>query len=166
MQASPTTNDNTQQNATGFLSAFIARDRVEVDVLVSSKKRLLEEVADILTVHSSDLDRDTVFEILNERERLGSTGIGHGIAIPHGRIEGIEQPIICAMQLSEGLNFDSIDDIPVSFVVGLLVPADANQTHLKILARLAGAFRDTEIRDRLMTCQDSNELLLALSAIH
>ena len=157
--------DDIQHNATGFLSGFIARERIDVDVEVSSKKRLLEEVADLLTVHSDNLNRDTVFQILNERERLGSTGIGSGIAIPHGRIEGIEQPIICAMRLSEGLNFDSIDDKPVVLVIGLLVPANADQTHLKILARLAGAFRDEETLKILTTCTDSSQLLGVLHGL-
>jgi len=165
MQVSPTMSDDIQHNATGFLSGFIARERIDVDVEVSSKKRLLEEVADLLTVHTDNLNRDTVFQILNERERLGSTGIGSGIAIPHGRIEGIEQPIICAMRLSESLNFDSIDDKPVVLVIGLLVPADADQTHLKILARLAGAFRDDEILETLKTCKDSSQLLDVLHGL-
>ncbi|KAA3621626.1 MAG: hypothetical protein DWQ08_13810, partial [Proteobacteria bacterium] len=79
-----------------MLSQFVSRERVRAGVQVSSKKRLLEEVSDLLSTYSAELDRDTVFQILNQRERLGSTGIGEGFAIPHGRINGIDQPIICA----------------------------------------------------------------------
>ncbi len=165
MQVSPPVSGENQHNGPtdGFLSRFVSRDRVEIDVYVSSKKRLLEEVADLLTVHSSDLDRDTVFQILNERERLGSTGIGEGIALPHGRINGIEDPIICAIRLGQPLDFDSIDNKPVTCVIGLLVPADANQTHLRILAKLAGAFSQSSIREKIQRCTDSDEFLELLN---
>jgi nitrogen PTS system EIIA component len=140
----------------GFLARFISRDRVRTGVQVSSKKRLLEEVADLLSSYSPELDRDIVFQILNQRERLGSTGIGEGFAIPHGRINGIEQPIICAILLANPLDFDAIDNRPVRCVIGLLVPADANQTHLQILARLARAFIQPGIQQRINAC-DSDE---------
>lgn len=160
MQASPTVDPaNSTPEQAGFLARFITRDRVEVGVHVSSKKRLLEEVADLLTMHSDKLDRDTVFQVLNERERLGSTGVGEGFALPHGRVNGIEDPIICAMSLSQPLDFDAIDDKPIQVVIGLLVPADANKTHLQILAKLAGAFRDEVIRESLIGCESQDELL-------
>lgn len=148
--------------ANGFLGRFISRDRVDVGVPVSSKKRLLEEVAGLLTVQSQGLDRDIVFQILNQREQLGSTGIGEGIALPHGRINGIEQPIICAMRLSQKLDFDSIDDQPVDFVIGLLVPADAERAHLQILARLAEVFSRAETRRRIDDCRSAEQLFRAL----
>lgn len=140
----------------GILSRFMSRELVRTGVQVSSKKRLLEEVAELLSSYSPELDRDIVFQILNQRERLGSTGIGEGFAIPHGRINGIEKPIICAMLLANPLDFDAIDNRPVRCVVGLLVPADANQTHLQILARLAKAFSQPEVQQRIMAC-DSEE---------
>ncbi len=142
----------------GFLAGFIAEDRVRVDVTVSSKKRLIEEVAELLCTGAQELDRDTVYQILNDRERLGSTGIGEGIAIPHGRINGITQPIICALLLAQPLDFDSIDSRPVNCAIGLLVPADANQTHLQILAKLAGAFSQPDVRDSILGCSSSREL--------
>ncbi len=147
----------------GFLSQFVSRERVRTGVHLSSKKRLIEEVADLLSSYSSELDRDTVYQILNQRERLGSTGIGEGFAIPHGRINGIDQPIICAILLEQGLDFDSIDNLPVRCVVGLLVPADANQTHLQILSRLAKAFSRPEIRQRIMACRDDAEFFQAIN---
>ena len=140
----------------GFLADLLSKELVLTNVQVSSKKRLLEEVANLLSLGSSDLDRDTVFQILNERERLGSTGIGSGIAIPHGRINGITQPIVCAMLLSQPLDFDSIDDQPVRCIVGLLVPAEANQIHLQILAKLAGVFSVDATREQIFENTDND----------
>ncbi|GJL81540.1 MAG: PTS IIA-like nitrogen-regulatory protein PtsN [marine bacterium B5-7] len=157
MNCPTTANQSSAPEGDSLLSRFVAPERVAVNVQVSSKKRLLEEVADLLSSYSPDLDRDTVFQILNERERLGSTGIGEGFAIPHGRINGIEEPIICAILLNHSLDFDSIDNQPVRCVVGLLVPADANQTHLQILARLAGAFSKPEVRKKIMECQSKDD---------
>lgn len=151
------------QSGEGFLSRFVTRERVRTGIHASSKKRLIEEVADLLSTYSGDLDRDTVYQILNQRERLGSTGIGEGFAIPHGRINGIDQPIICAILLDQGLDFDSIDDQPVRCVVGLLVPADANQTHLQILSRLAKAFSQPEVRSRIMACHDDDTFFRAVN---
>ena len=90
----------------GPLESLLSRDRVATDVKTSSKKRMLEEMAELLSRHLPDMDQQTVFAVLNERERLGSTGIGHGIAIPHGRLNGISEPIAAAMKLSQPLDFE------------------------------------------------------------
>lgn len=163
MQPSPNVHPPRAAGDDALLARFIDRSRVRTAVHVSSKKRLIEEVADLLSSYSPELDRDTVFQILNQRERLGSTGIGDGFAIPHGRINGIDQPIICAMLLDQGLDFDAIDNRPVRCVVGLLVPADANQTHLQILARLARAFSQPEIQQRIMACEDDESFFDAVT---
>ncbi len=164
MQSQPSTigNEAGEPAPDGFLSAFVSEQRVRVEVAVSSKKRLIEEVADLLCTGAPDLDRDTVYQILNDRERLGSTGIGEGFAIPHGRINGIAQPIICALLLAQPLDFDSIDSRPVRCAIGLLVPADANQTHLQILAKLAGAFSRPDSRGAILGCASARELYDAL----
>lgn len=163
MQPSPNMNHASARPGEGFLSRFISHERVRTGTQISSKKRLIEEVADLLSSYSGELDRDTVYQILNQRERLGSTGIGEGFAIPHGRINGIDQPIICAILLEKGLDFDSIDNRPVRCVVGLLVPADANQTHLQILSRLAKAFSQPEVRKRIMACHDDDSFFRTIN---
>jgi nitrogen PTS system EIIA component len=162
MHPSPSMDNSSKPPEDGFLSRFVARNRVRKGIHVSSKKRLIEEVADLLSSYSVDLDRDTVFQILNQRERLGSTGIGEGFAIPHGRINGIDQPIICAILLDQGLDFDSIDNQPVRCIIGLLVPADANQTHLQILAKLARAFSQPEVQREIMECSDEDSFFDAV----
>ena len=130
----------------GPLKALLSRDRVAVNVKISSKKRMLEEMAELLSRQLPGMDQQTVFSVLNERERLGSTGIGDGIALPHGRLNGISNPIAAAMKLHQPLDFDAIDDRPITIVIGLLVPAEATDQHLKILSELAGAFSNTDFR--------------------
>lgn len=142
----------------GPLENLLSRDRVATDIKTSSKKRMLEEMAELLSRHLPDMDQQTVFAVLNERERLGSTGIGHGIAIPHGRLNGISEPIAAAMKLSQPLDFDAIDDQPIVIVVGLLVPAEATDQHLKILSELAGAFSATRFREALFAAPDADTL--------
>jgi len=147
----------------GPLARFLARDRVAINVKTSSKKRMLEEMADRLSRHLPDMDQQTVFSVLNERERLGSTGIGHGIAIPHGRLNGISEPIAAVMTLGKPLDFDAIDDQPITLAIGLLVPAEATDQHLKILGDLAHAFSQDEFRKALFSATDADTLFDLLS---
>src|SRR5690606_41975583 len=125
--------------------------------------RRIGELADLPSPSSPELDRDTVYQTLNLRERPASTGIGDGFAIPRGRLNGIDQPIICAMLLDQGLDFDAIDNRPVRCVVGLLVPADANQTHLQLLARLARAFSQPATQQRIRACEADERISRAVT---
>ena len=145
-------------------SRLLARTRIAVNLNVSSKKRLLECLAGLLLKNRDELDRDTISQILIERERLGSTGIGDGVALPHGRVNGIEHAIGAFVTLKTPLDYDAIDEQPVTMAFALLVPANANETHLKILSRLAEIFSDSEFRRRLTASTDPDlvysELLL------
>ena len=143
---------------TGPLQGLLNRERVAANVKVSSKKRMLEELAELLSRQLPGMDQHTVFSTMNERERLGSTGIGHGIALPHGRLNGIQEPIAAAMKLHQPLNFDAIDDQPITLVVGLLVPAEATDQHLRILSDLAGAFSDTDFRRAVSEASNADTL--------
>lgn len=142
----------------GPLKRLLSRERVAANVRISSKKRMLEELAELLSRQLPGMDQPTVFSILNERERLGSTGIGHGIALPHGRLNGIHEPIAAAMKLAQPLDFDAIDDQPITMVIGLLVPAEATNQHLRILSDLAGAFSDSGFRDAVGEANDADSL--------
>ncbi|HJP06010.1 MAG: hypothetical protein CL395_03980 [Acidiferrobacteraceae bacterium] len=149
---------NPLNTSTGPLQALLARDRVATDVKVSSKKRMLEELAELLSRQLPGMDQHTVFSVLNERERLGSTGIGHGVALPHGRLNGISEPIAAAMQLRQPLDFDAIDDEPITLAIGLLVPAEATDQHLRILSDLASAFSDSNFRRGVFAATDTDAL--------
>ncbi len=140
------------------VGSLLVPARVAVDVQVSSKKRLLEELAVLLLKDNPNLDRSTVFQILNERERLGSTGIGEGVALPHGRLNGIDEAIAAVVRLKRPLDFDAVDQEPVSLVFGLLVPAQATETHLELLAALAKMFSDPHLRGQIMRAPDADAL--------
>ena len=152
-----------EAKGTGPLRGLLSRERVAVNVKISSKKRMLEELAELLSRQLPAMDQHTVFSILNERERLGSTGIGHGIALPHGRLNGIQEPIAAAMKLQKPLNFDAIDDQPIILVIGLLVPAEATDQHLRILSDLAGAFSDSGFRRTVSEAGDADTLFNLLT---
>ena len=147
----------------GPLNRLLSRERVAANVRISSKKRMLEELAELLSRQLPGMDQQTVFSILNERERLGSTGIGHGIALPHGRLNGIEDPIAAALKLQQPLDFDAIDDEPITMVIGLLVPAEATDQHLRILSDLAGAFSDSSYRQAVADANDADSLFNLLT---
>jgi PTS system nitrogen regulatory IIA component len=145
------------------LQDLLSAECICYNIAVSSKKRLLEELALLLSQQNSALDQDTVCRTLTERERLGSTGIGGGIALPHGRLNGITECIAAAIRLKKPLDFDAPDEEPVSLAIALLVPADASKQHLEILAGLAHLFHDTNRRDKILEAQDAAGLLKLLA---
>jgi PTS system nitrogen regulatory IIA component len=145
------------------LQGLLTTDNIRYDIAISSKKRLLEELAALLSQQKTALDKDTVCRALTERERLGSTGIGGGIALPHGRLNGIKECIAAAIRLKEPLGFDAPDEKPICLAIGLLVPADATKRHLQILAELARLFLDTERRDKILAAPDTVGLMELLA---
>lgn len=139
------------------LHEVLSVDRIETACQLSSKKRLMEKITSLLLQGRSQLDRKTVLQTLIERERLGSTGIGHGVALPHGRINGLDDVIGAVVILENPLDYDAIDNQPIKLAFGLLVPADANEQHLKILAYLARLFSDETLRDRVFNVTSNND---------
>ena len=145
------------------LQGLLTADHIRYDIVISSKKRLLEELAGLLSQQRTALDKDTVCRTLTERERLGSTGIGGGIALPHGRLNGINECIAAAIRLKEPLGFDAPDEQPICLAIALLVPADAAKQHLQILAELARLFQDAERRDKILKAPDTAGLMALLA---
>jgi len=146
------------------ISDYLSAQSIEIRCQTSSKKRLLEKMAGLLLKGHPDLDRKTVCQILTERERLGSTGIGHGVAIPHGRVNGLDQPIGALAILGTPVDFDAIDQQPVVLSFGLLVPAEANEEHLRILAFLARILNQQELREKLIaagSAEEAHQLLVS-----
>jgi len=146
-----------------LLTGLLSTSRIRLNVSAPSKKRMLEELAGLLSHNRPDLHRDTVFQVLNERERLGSTGIGDGIALPHGRLNGLTEPLAAVIRLRQALDFDSVDDRPIQLIVGLLVPANATEQHLNILASLAETFNNTEQREAIFRARDAQTLFALLT---
>jgi len=126
---------------------------VVTNLSVTSKKRLFEQ-AGLLFENNHGVERSKVFDSLFARERLGSTGLGEGVAIPHGRIKGLKEALAAVVRLAEPIPFDAPDDQPVRLLVFLLVPEHATEEHLEILSELAELLSDRSIRESLMTCED------------
>lgn len=142
-----------------FPDDFLALERISCQNSAASKKRVLEEIGQLLSAATSELTGAEIFGKLLERERLGSTGLGQGIALPHARISGIEQARGAFIQLQSGVDFDAIDNQPVDLAFGLIVPQDATGEHLKLLARLASLFSNQELCARLREARDSHLIL-------
>jgi PTS system nitrogen regulatory IIA component len=141
---------------------LITESRVLSRCEAASKKRLLETLAALLADGDSMLSSTAVFDRLLERERLGSTGLGQGIALPHARVAGIHAPIGAFVQLRGPVAFDAIDDRPVDLAFGLLVPDATDEQHLQLLATLAAAFDDATVREALRAADDSATLLAVI----
>lgn len=138
---------------------FLTQETVATGVDVQSKKRLLENIAELFAAQYPNIRATDIFESLIERERLGSTGLGKGIALPHARIDGLQQASAVFIKLQQSIDFDSIDGQPVDLVIALLVPADATDTHLKILAGLAQFFNNDENCEKLRASDDKQTLI-------
>jgi PTS system nitrogen regulatory IIA component len=127
-----------------------------------SKKRVLEEAAALLAATISDAEQEPIYERLLERERLGSTGVGHGVALPHARIDGLTRAYGAFVQLAQGVDYDAIDGQPVDLVFALVVPQEATAEHLQLLAQLAALFSDDVLCSRLRKGSSTKELLTVI----
>jgi PTS system nitrogen regulatory IIA component len=145
---------------TNLIAALLPATNVLVDADLGSKKRVFEQVG-LLAENNHRVARSTVFDSLFARERLGSTGLGEGVAIPHGRIKGLREPIGVFVRTRAPIPFDAPDGQPVSLIFALLVPERATDLHLEILGQLAQMFGDRTMRDRLAgaDCAASAHLL-------
>lgn len=119
-----------------------------------SKKRSLEILSRLLADALPELTEGEIFDSLINRERLGSTGLGKGVALPHGRMQGLSHPTGALLTLQEGVDFDAADQIPVDLMFALLVPEQSTDEHLQILARLAELFSDAEFCLQLRASPD------------
>ncbi|APW47839.1 PTS sugar transporter subunit IIA [Rhodoferax antarcticus] len=131
------------------LASILTANHVLVQVDLSSKKRAFEE-AGLLFENLHGLSRALVTDSLFSRERLGSTGLGHGVAIPHGRIKGLKSPMAAVFQLAHPIGFEAPDEQAVGLLIFLLVPEAATQKHLEILSEIAEMLSDAPLRDKLM----------------
>jgi PTS system nitrogen regulatory IIA component len=139
------------------LASILPSDHVVAHVEATSKKRAFEE-AGLLFENLHGLSRALVTDSLFSRERLGSTGLGHGVAIPHGRIKGLKAPMAAVLQLAQPIGFDAPDDRPVGLLIFLLVPEAATQKHLEILSEIAELLSDAALREQLTTAADAEQL--------
>ena len=139
------------------LSEIIDVNRISRDINVLSKKRALEELSNLITKDQPQLDASGIFDSLISRERLGSTGVGYGIAIPHGRIKNCNKITGAFIQLNQGIDFDAIDNQPVDMLFALAVPEESTDEHLQVLALLASMFNDESFREKLRNSKNNEE---------
>ena len=140
------------------LNAILAADRVASGVTVTSKKKALEELSRLLAKGTGALSATDIFNGLTAREKLGSTGLGHGVAIPHGRMPGVTGSIGAFVRLKHAVDYDAHDGQAVDLLFGLVVPVAATEEHLKHLAAIAEKFSD-EAFCKKMRAADSDAAL-------
>jgi nitrogen PTS system EIIA component len=140
-----------------LVSKLLTPDHVSVDLQVSSKKRLFEQVG-LMFENRHALARSVVFDSLFARERLGSTGLGQGVAIPHGRIKGLKEALGAFIRLAQPVPFDAPDGQAVTLVFVLLVPEKATEKHLQLLSELAQMFSDKALREAMSRASDAQAL--------
>ncbi|MEF8718403.1 MAG: PTS IIA-like nitrogen regulatory protein PtsN [Candidatus Accumulibacter necessarius] len=145
------------------IAKLLNADNVVADLQVSSKKRLFEQVG-LLLEDPERLGRSQVFDALFSREKLGSTGLGLGVAIPHGRIKGLKQVVGAFVRLAAPVNFDAPDGQPVNLVFVLLVPEVATEQHLQLLSDLAQMFSERAVREKLAAAPDAAAIRATFAA--
>ena len=140
-----------------LIGKLLALSNVVLDLEVASKKRVFEQVG-LLFENSAQIARSRVYDSLFAREKLGSTGLGRGVAIPHGRIKGLKDALGALVRMKQPIPFDAPDGQPVSLIFVLLVPDRATDAHLQILSELAQMFSDRTFRERLLAAPTAAEL--------
>ena len=136
-----------------LVSRLLPPAHVVLGMDVSSKKRLFEQIG-LLFENSRQIPRARVFDSLFDREKLGSTGLGYGVAIPHGRIKTIKDPVCAFVRTATPIPFEAPDGAPVNLVFAMLVPEHATEAHLELLSELAQMFSDPALREALAQTQD------------
>lgn len=140
------------------LKDILSPDCTRSAVSESSKKKVLELISQLIAPKLAGVSKSDVFESLLQRERLGSTGIGLGIAIPHGRLENAGHPVAALITLQHPIDFDAIDNQPVDLIFALLVPKDNPEAHLKTLSAVASRLNDKDCCRSLRSATSDGEL--------
>jgi PTS system nitrogen regulatory IIA component len=136
------------------ISEILIQERVACCPQIGSKKRLMEGISELLARKLPQLSRNEIFDSLISREKLGSTGLGKGVAIPHGRLSGLQRPACAFIRLDRPVEFDALDGEPVDLVFALIVPEDSTDEHLQILSAIAALLGNPGFCARLRECGD------------
>jgi PTS system nitrogen regulatory IIA component len=137
-----------------LVARLLPVNHVVLGLDAGSKKRLFEQIG-LLFENTRQIPRARVFDSLFDREKLGSTGLGYGVAIPHGRIKTLKEPACCFVRTAAPIPFEAPDGAPVSLVFAMLVPEHATEAHLELLSELAQMFSDASLREQLATTADA-----------
>jgi PTS system nitrogen regulatory IIA component len=145
------------------ISDILTPERMLCHIQATSKKRVLEYFSKLLATEMSEVTSHNIFDSLLGRERLGSTALGKGVAIPHARVSQCDTTLAAFVQLEKGIDFDALDKQPVDLLFALMVPENSTEEHLKILALLAQMFSEEEFRDKLRRTNDCKEKFILLT---
>jgi PTS system nitrogen regulatory IIA component len=140
------------------LSDILNEENIVLDLKAKDKRGVLEELTDALLVREPTLDKGSLVKVLQERERLGSTGIGDGVAIPHGKFHGISHPVLSFGRSRKGLDFESMDGEPTYLFFLLVAPENSASVHLKALAKIAKILKNSSFRKTLMEAPTREEI--------
>ena len=141
-----------------LLTDLITPERIACDVDAQSKKRALEYLSEIISNTEDTISSNDVFDSLLTRERLGGTGVGHGVAIPHGRLKDNNHTLGAFIKLQQGVDYDAADHQPVDLLFALLVPQESTDEHLQVLAQLAKMFSNQDFRNKLREANSPDEI--------
>jgi len=140
------------------ISEILNPKAIVADLKATGKDAALSELTDALLVVAPSLRRDEVLQVLQERERLGSTGIGDGVAIPHGKLKGMPELMLAFGRSTSGVDFESMDGQPAHLFFLLLAPEESVGVHLKALARISKLLKDAEVRQKMLDATDSEQI--------
>jgi len=144
---------------------LVNADNISFQDSASSKKKVLENLSQKLAVNTTATTAEKIFQVLLERERLGSTGLGKGVAIPHARVPGLNHTVAAMLTLDSPVPFESADSQPIDIAFGLLVPEEDTDNHLQHLSRLVTLFRDAEVCEKIRRAKDADDIFDLLISI-
>jgi len=144
------------------ITDILVREASILDLAADAKDDVLGELASALAAAETALDRDQLLQVLRERESLQSTGIGEGVAIPHGKIAGLDRLVATFARSTRGVDFESIDGQPTQLFFLLVVPEQSGGQHLKALARISRFFRDASFREKLLGADDLDQIFRSI----
>jgi PTS system nitrogen regulatory IIA component len=141
-----------------LVKEIISPELIAYKANASSKKRALEKLSELLSNNNPNLSQQDIFESFLSREKLGSTALGHGVALPHGRLKSTDKTSGAFLQLDQGVDFDAEDQQPVDLIFAMLVPEESTEEHLKLLSQLAEMFSSEEFREKLRAAENNDKL--------
>lgn len=140
-----------------MLAELLHPDRVSIAVTASDKEAVLRALAGLLVMPELKVNEESLYDVLIERERLASTGVGSGVAIPHGRFDGVDELRAAAIISPGGVDFDAVDALPVRILIAIVGPRSMPQKHLAVLAGVSRVLRNDAVRDALMAARSDAE---------
>ncbi len=140
------------------LSEIIKENNIIPELKSKDKKGVLEELSQAIYQQDNSIDKNALVKVLMEREHLGTTGIGDGVAIPHGKLNGIDRPMISFGRSKEGLDFESMDGQPTYLFFLLVAPDNSSGVHLQVLAKIAKMLKSSTLRKKLMEAVSTKDL--------